>query len=240
MALLTTAIAVGAGAKIVGSVLGHNSEKARARAERAAYRAQAQSLLKQSDAYLNAASMQAGNASLIAGTAEHALKLGRANAKAERLLASRIQPIEDIELQRVNKERRQKVGAGRAAFAANGVLVDSGAAARWELDEAMDAAVEKIMVMQAAEDRAFNHLSNAQRRLTEGFSGAANTYAQAAGAYGAAAQTAASGFSSALSAMNAYRSASAVRGPSALGTALAVAGIAADAGTAYYLHSTRA
>lgn len=235
--IMTGALTVGGAASIASSIFGHNSAKKEAEAQKAAYRAQANAYLRMGSIYSSAARAQAGVGSIIMGTAKHAITAGKANAKQERLMASRIQAIEDIELQRINKERRQKIGAGRAAFASNGVLVDSGAAALWEQDEAADAAIEKLMLMQAAEDQAWGHLNNAKNRLVEGYSQAAGIYANAGGAYSNAANTASQAASSAIQAMGALQGAANVQGPSAWGTGMSVIGSLANTVGRIYEHN---
>lgn len=214
--------------------MGFNSSKKAAKAQEAAYRAQAHNYLQQGQIYLQSAAAQAAVGGRIAGTAKFAIQAGKANAKQERLMASRIQAIEDIQLQKVNKERRQKIGSGRAAFAANGVLVDSGAAGMWEQDEAADAAIEKLMVMQAAEDQAYGHLTRAQGLLAQGYSQASSIYANAGSAYSNAAQSAAQGISSALNAMGALKGANGVQGPSGWGLGLNIAGHVLNAAGSIY------
>ncbi len=174
---------------------------------------------------------------VVAGTAEYAVKAGKANARAERLLAARIQNVEDIELQAASKRRRELVGEGRAAFAANGVLLESragAATAMWEQDEAADAAIERLQIMQAAEDKAYGHLTAAQQRLAEGYSGAASAMGSAGQAYSGAAQTAASGYTAAVNALGALQSAAGVQKPSGTALALDIVGnIAGGVGAIY-------
>lgn len=193
--------------------MGHRSKKKAAAAQQAAYRAQAANCLRMADMYSGAARAQAATAGM-------ALRAGRANAKREIQLASYVQPVEDLNLQQANARRRAKIGEGRAAFAANGVLVDSGAAARWEIDEAKDAAVEKLQIMQSAEDQVYSHRVAAWQHEIQG-------YSNAGAAYGAAAQTAAQGYAAALSAVNALNGAGAVQGPSGAALALGITGTVA-------------
>lgn len=87
----------------------------------------------------------------------------------------------------------------------------------WEQDEVADAAIERLQIMQAAEDETWGHLTAAQTRLAEGFS-------QAGAAYSGAAQMAASAYSAALSASGALAAASGVQGPSGIALALGITG----------------
>lgn len=205
---------IGTAAGIGSSILGHRSSKKAAKAQEAAYRAQAHNYLAMADAYSRAASAQAA-------TAKYALRIGAANAKREIQLAAGIQPVEDLNLQQSLARRRAKVGEGRANFAANGVLVDSGAAALWEIDEAKDAAIERLQIMQSAEEQVYGHKVAAWRHEMEG-------YGQAAGAYAGAAQTAAQAYSAALNAVGAFQGAGAVQGPSSLATGLSIVGTVAS------------
>lgn len=201
-------------AGIGSSILGHRSARKAAAAQKAAYRAQAANYMAMAGAYAGAARAQAG-------TAQYALRIGAANAKREIQLAAGIQPVEDLNLQQSLARRRAKVGEGRANFAANGVLVDTGAAALWEIDEAKDAAIERLQIMQAAEEQVYGHKVAAWRHEMEG-------YGQAAGAYAGAAQTSAQAYSAALNAVGALQGAGAVQGPSTAATALSIVGSVAS------------
>lgn len=213
-------IAIGAGTSIASAIYGHHQGRKAAKAEQAAYRQQAHFTMLQADAMLGAARAQAA-------AAGYSVRAGKANAKFERALAARVQPVEDLDLQQANARRREKIGEGRAAFAANGILVDSGAAAKWERDEIADAAIEKLQIMQAAEDQIQGHLWNAAMRLSEG-------YAQAGAAYSGAAQTASSAYATALQAIGALQQAGAVQKPSTLALGLNIAGAALGAAGKIY------
>lgn len=200
--------------------MGFRASKKAAAAQEAAYRAQAANYLRQSDILLGAAKAQAG-------AAKYAVKAGKANAAMERKMASYVQNDEDLALQAEAKERRAKIGEGRTAFAANGVLVDQGAAALWEQDEAADAAIERLQIMESAESQIYGRLVAAQSKLAEG-------YGNAGAAYSPAAQTAMSAYSAALSAQGALQGAANVQGPSATALALNIAGSVAGAAGQIY------
>lgn len=170
--------------------------------------------MQQAGAYAQAAGAYAGSA-------RYAIEAGKANARETIRAAAQIQAKEDFALAKVNKERRLKVAQGRGAFAANGWIVDSGAAALWEQDEAADAVIEKIQIMQSAENENYNAHVQAKQLLAQG-------YQTAGGMYGQAASMAMQGYSAALGAQGALQQAAGTQGPSGLALALNVIGAAAN------------
>lgn len=116
-------------------------------------------------------------------------EIGKANAANEIRRAAQVDAPLQMQLQQINRQRREKIGEGMAAFAANGVLLESradSATAMWEQDEEADAVVEKLSVMQQAENEIYNMRVAAQQHLVEGKMAMAGYYAQAAGIYSAA------------------------------------------------------
>ena len=163
------------------------------RANRKAAKANAAAYGQQMALYGQQMAMQLKAANAYSGAARRAKEVGQANAKEARLRASYIQEYEDFALEKANKERRQIIGQGKVSFAANGVLLEArkdSAVAMWEQDEAADAAIEKLQIMQQAEDEAYGYLKEAQHRLAEGYAAAANYYGQASSAAAEAVQSA--------------------------------------------------
>ena len=137
---------------------------------------------------------------------------------------------EQFHLREAMLEARRRIGQGRAGFAANGVLVDSGASALWEQDEAADAALEQLDIMQQYEDRSWQYRTQANKAEAEGLLAAANQMGgavsaagQAAQAAGAAAATAGQAYALALQAESARSQASRMRKKKSWGATLGVA-----------------
>lgn len=125
---------------------------------------------------------QTGRAYLGAGRS--AVRLGKANAKNIRRSWANLDMLEQFALREAATEATQRIGAGRAGFAGNGVLVDSGSAALWEQDEVADAALEQLDIMQQFENEGYNLRVQAWQAEAEGYSNAAGYAGQAAGAFG--------------------------------------------------------
>ena len=69
------------------------------------------------------------------------------------------------------KESQQVVGAGKVAFAANGVLLEGrndSAAAMWEQDEAASLAWEQGLIKANADNEVFGYLANAEMARAQG------------------------------------------------------------------------
>lgn len=175
---------IGAGTNILGTVMDYLGSNKAAKASAAAYRSQANLASQMADVYTM-------SANAYSGSAKSAIATGLANARNLRLSASMLDRYEQLKLWESNKEARRRVGTGRAGFAANGVLVDSGSAAMWEQDEAADAAIERLDIMQQFEDQGWTYRTQANQAE-------AARYAQAAQYYGSAAQEAGNAYSSAL------------------------------------------
>jgi hypothetical protein len=79
-------------------------------------------------------------------------------------------------------DRRQLVGTGKTAFAANGVLLEGregSATAMWEQDEAASLAWEQGMIKSNADNEVFGHLADAEMSRAQGRMQAASFMAQA-------------------------------------------------------------
>lgn len=173
----------GSGFQIFGTIL---SEYGQNRANRK----QANALLRQAGVqaglYGAMAASQLKAAGMYAAQGKAAAQMGKFNARNLRLAAAHLDRYEQLALHEAVSEARQRVGAGRSAFAANGVLVDSGSAALWEQDEAADAALEQLDIMQQYEDQSWQYRTQANRALAEGYAAAAGHAGAAAGAAGEA------------------------------------------------------
>lgn len=163
-------------AGVVNAVSAEKQRRAQEKANATSYRQQAAIYSQQADQYLQAAKLSASSARTQADIAE-------SNAKNERLRASYIQQYEDFNLSASRSQAQQRIGQGKVSFAANGILLESRAGAAtsiWEADEEADAAVQRLNIMQQAEDEAYGYLSNAQSHLVSGYSNASSMFAEAA------------------------------------------------------------
>ena len=192
--------AFGLAGTIIGIYERHKADKASAQAQYNAYIAQSGSLLnqaglygqqagmfaRQSEMYREQAGMFAKAAGAYAASGERAEAIGRANAAETMRQSAQLDLLMQYQLQAVDKERRAKIGEGRAAFAANGVLVegrDGSATAMWERDEMADAAIEKLAIQQSFENEYYNYRIKAKGQIVEGLLAKANYQGQAAGAF---------------------------------------------------------
>ena len=149
---------------------------------------------------LQGAAMYAQQAGAYMGAAKASVGIGKGNAKSIRLAAAQLDRYEQLNLREATMQAKRRIGQGRTGFAANGVLVDSGSAAMWEQDEAADAALERLDIMQQYEDKSWSYLMQANKAEAEGYQNAAGYAAQAAGQAGAAMQAAGSAYASRLQA----------------------------------------
>ena len=164
---------------LLGGLLGMYEAKRNGQRAAAAYNRQAGLYEKQGDIY-------GMSAEAYGRSAATAISVGKANARNLRLSASMLQRYEDLAVEAAAKEARARIGAGRAGYAANGVLVDSGSAAMWEQDEAADAAIEILDIQQQFEDQGWSYRLQANQAEAAGYGRAAEFAGQAAGAYGQA------------------------------------------------------
>lgn len=165
-----------AGVSIFSGLMNSMMQRKQNKAQAGLYDQQAVAYEKQSQWLMESASMSASQAKLAA-------KMGEANAREITKQAGKIDPQKQFQLQAVNQTRRAKIGMGKTAFASAGILLESragAAVAKWEQDEAADAALEKLNVMNQAEVSVYNHLVNAKQAKIQGYSQAANYAGQAA------------------------------------------------------------
>jgi len=167
----------GSGLQLLGTFLSEYAQNRANKRQARALKEQAGIYGSMADSSLRAAGMYAGQARMAAG-------LGRANAKNLRLAAAQLDRYEQFALHEATLEARQRVGVGRTEFAANGVLVDTGSAALWEQDEAADAALERLDIMQQFEDQSWQYRTQANKALAEGYAAAAGHAGAAMGAAG--------------------------------------------------------
>lgn len=149
-----------------------------------AQKANAKSLRQQAGIYGSMASTSLRSAGMYADQAKMNAKFGQANARKLRLAAANLDQYEQMALHNSRIEARRRVGEGRTRFAANGVMVDTGAAALWEQDEAADAALERLDIMQQYEDQSWAYRTQANMALAEGYAAAAGNAGAAMGAAG--------------------------------------------------------
>lgn len=161
---------------VSNAITSEKQRRSQAKASAGSYRQQSALYSQQAQQYLMAASLSASNAKVNA-------EIGEMNARNSRYRASFIQIYEDSNFASSRKRRLAKIGAGRAEFAANGILLESragSASSIWEQDEEADAAIERINIMQQAEDEAYGYFENARNALVSGYSNAASSAADAA------------------------------------------------------------
>ena len=199
----TPAQNIGFASQAISSILGNiaanraNRQNARALSEQAGVYSQ------MSGVQLGQAAIQAQGAGMYAKQAAASANLGRGNARNIRLAAAQIDRYEQLSLRESILNAKSRIGQGRASFAANGVLVDSGSAAMWEQDEAADAALERLDIMQQFEDQSWTYLMQANKAEAEGYAAAAGQMGNAAAAAGQAASMAGEAYGTALQAASA-------------------------------------
>jgi len=218
---------------VLGNVLANRANKAQASALReqsGIYDQMSAITMRQADAQMAGAGAIARGAEMYVGQAAASAELGRSNARNLISAAAQLDLYEQFHLREAALEARRRIGQGRAGFAANGVLVDSGSAALWEQDEAADAALEQLDIMQQYEDRSWQYRTQANKAEAEGLLAAANQMGgavsaagQAAQAAGAAAATAGQAYALALQAESARAQAARIRNKKSWGATLGVA-----------------
>lgn len=200
---------IGFAAQAINTILGNV-------AANRANKAQASALREQAGIYDLQARLGMQGAAMYAEQAAGAAGIGRMNARNLRLAAAQLDYYEQLRLREATLEARSRIGQGRVGFAANGVLVDSGSAALWEQDEAADAALEKLDIMQQFRDQGWQYRTQANKAEAEGYAAAAQ---QAAGA----AQAAGQAYAAALQAESARAAAARLRKKKSWGATIGVA-----------------
>lgn len=185
MSLLAAgALLLSGGAAVAGGLLKDKAAKKQAKAENKELQRNAQALREQAGIYGSMAKSQLRAASGYAKQAKGAEAIGKYNSRNLRLASARLDLFEQFALYEAKRDARMRVGEGRASFAANGVLVDSGSSALWEQDEAADAALEQLDIMQQFKEQRWQNDVQATLALAEGYGSAAGYFGGAAGAAG--------------------------------------------------------
>lgn len=182
----------------IDTFLGLYAQRKAAKQNRRALNEQAGIYSQMAGIQLGQANIAAQGAGMYARQAAAAADLGLGNARNIRLAAAQLDRYEQLHLREATLQARQRIGAGRTGFAANGVLVDSGSAALWEQDEAADAVLERLDIMQQYEDKSWNYLMQANKAEAEGYAAAAQQMGAAAAAAGQAASMAGEAYGTAL------------------------------------------
>lgn len=204
---MVTAAAVGLGLTAASTLYGIYQGDKNNRMGAAALRDQSRLYGAMSGVSLQSAGLAAQTAGGYAQQAGAAAAMGRYNARNLRLQAGQLDRYEQFALLESVKQARARIGEGRASFAGNGVLVDRGAAARWEQDEAADAALERLDIMQQYEDQSWTLRTQANRAEAEGYAAAASQMGNAANQMAAAAGYAGQAYGQVLQSQSAARQA---------------------------------
>lgn len=157
---MCSAVGAAAGLSIASGALGVYGGYQQAKQ----YRSQAEIYNKQAGIYdLQAA--QYGRQAAFAGA------MGRYQGALERQRATRALTQAEANQAEAVKARQQLVGAGKVAFAANGVMLEGregAATAMWEQDEAADLAYEQAQIKRNADNEVYGYLANAKMAEAQG------------------------------------------------------------------------
>lgn len=162
-------------ATVAANLLSGIGESKKARSSARQYEDAAKALDIQSAGLLD-------SAKLYARSAEMSKEAGEANAREIVRQAGTIDPQKQFQIGAVNLKRRAGVDAGRTTYASQGILLearDGAAVAMWEQDEVADAVLEKLNVMQEAEDQVYSYLVKAKDAKIQGLYQAAQSYGNA-------------------------------------------------------------
>jgi len=114
--------------------------------------------------------------------AAFARSMGKYQAALETQRAGQTELQGELAQGEAAQARRQLVGAGKVAFAANGVLLEGrqqSAAAMWEQDEAASLAWESAVIRENAATEVYAFMANAKMAAAQGRMQASNFLAQA-------------------------------------------------------------
>ena len=204
-------IAISGTGQAIGTALStygaNRSSAAQYRASEAGYKRQGALNLALSGQTAGYASLLARGSGMYVAQARAAADLGKANSRNLWKAAADLDKYEQFALAAARKAARARIGEGRASFAANGVLVDSGSAALWEQDEEADFALEQLDIMQQYEDKGWEYRTQADMALAEGYGAAAGNMAGAASAATQAYSAAGQAYAMALQGRDSYLSA---------------------------------
>lgn len=171
---LTYGAMYGASALLNG-VMSSISQRKQNKANADTYDAQADALNTQGQNLYESAEMSAMQAEL-------AINLGKDNSAAIIRASGQIDPQKQILLRKTNEKARAKIGSGKTAYAAAGILLEGradAAVAKWEQDEEANAVLEKMNIINQAENNLSNYLTEADNARKQGYSAAVNYYGQA-------------------------------------------------------------
>lgn len=156
---------------ILGSISQYKTNKAKA----SNYDEQAAALERNGQMLYQSAQMSAKQA-------EMAITLGKENSAAIVTQAGKIDEQKQYLLREANEKARARIGAGKTAYAASGILLEAradAAVAKWEQDEEANATLTKLDIMNQAENTIYNYMGEARESLLQGYNAAANYYGQA-------------------------------------------------------------
>jgi hypothetical protein len=111
--------------------------------------------------------------------------MGKYQANLDTNRAAQAQTQGELNQGEAAKGAQQVVGAGKTAFAANGVLIESragSAASMWEQDEAANLAYEQSLIKANADNEVFGYLANANMAKAQGAIQASSFRSQGAAA----------------------------------------------------------
>lgn len=163
--------AISAGSSVMGGAVGLHS----------AYQ-QAGQYRTQAGIYGNQAAVYGLQANAFEGQANFARAMGGYQAALDTTRASQAQLQGEINQGEAAKQAQQVVGAGKTAFAANGILLEGragSAPAMWEQDEAAALAWEQSIIKTNADNEVFGYLANANMARAQGRMQAAGYLSQA-------------------------------------------------------------
>lgn len=172
----TTYGALSAAGSIFNGLMSSIQQKKQNKANAQTYDEQAMALEKQGQNLYQSASLSATQAEL-------ALELGKQNSASIITASGQIEPQKQILLRKTNEQARARIGAGKTAYASAGILLESradAAVAKWEQDEEANATLEKLNIINQAENTLSNYLTEAHNAKIQGHSAALNYYGQAA------------------------------------------------------------
>lgn len=146
---------------------------------------QAAILRTQGSMYKAQGSMLDVQATAYERSAAVARAMGGYQAALSVVRAGQVQTQAQLDQAAAAKARQQVVGAGKVAFAANGVLLEGregSATAMWEQDEASDLAMEQALIKTNADNEVFGLLADGEMAAASGRMQAASYISQAGAA----------------------------------------------------------
>lgn len=142
-------------------------------------------LRRQGSLYQSQANVYDVQASAFDKSASFARAMGGYQSALSKVRATQVQRQGELSQADAARARQQTVGAGKTAFAANGVLLEGragSAPAMWEQDEAADLAWEQALIKINADNEVFGLLAEGEMAAASGRMQAASYLGQAAAA----------------------------------------------------------